>query len=110
MKALLGLVLALSIGSCPLAMSFAAAAQTKAHACCPAPEQPAKAADCCVSSAAPTSVSLAAPQLVAVALPTAAPVLGGDAAVGAALESDTAPPGATPSDGPSSRAPPAVLA
>lgn len=110
MKALLGLLLSLSLGSCPLVMGAAMAGRPDAHACCPAPEQPAAEAQCCVTAAAPSTVALAAPSFVAVALPHAAP-LPASPARGTALAAETlAPPGPAPSDGPSSRAPPAVLA
>lgn len=110
MKALLGLLLSLSLVSCPLAMSWAQAAAADGHACCPSPEQPAPEADCCVTAAAPSSVALVAPVLVAVALPHAAP-LAVPAAASSPLAPDAqAPPGSRSLAAPSSRAPPAVLA
>lgn len=110
MKALLGLLLSLSLGSCPLAMSLAAAASAQEHGCCPAPEQPAPGVDCCVSAAAPSSVAFVAPPLAAVALPHAAPVSVPPAQAGSPAADALAPPGEAPSSGPSCRAPPAVLA
>lgn len=110
MKALLGLLLSLSLGSCPVVMGAAMAERSDAHACCPAPERPAPQADCCITAAAPSTVALAAPSFVVAALPHAAPLVL-PAAPGAALACEAlAPPGRAPSAGPSSRAPPAVLA
>lgn len=107
---LLGLLLSLALGSCPLVMGAAAAVTSDAHACCPAPEAPEAGADCCVTAAAPSTVVLAAPSLIAVALPHAAPAPGAALAAVALLPRSQAPPGEAPSAGPSSRAPPAVLA
>jgi hypothetical protein len=110
MKALLGLLLSLSLGSCPLAMSWAAAASADAHGCCPAPEQPAPESDCCVTAAQPSSVAFAAPSFTVVALPHAGPSVALAAACSVLAPAAQAPPGASLPAGPSSRAPPAVLA
>lgn len=110
MKALLGLLLSLSLGSCPLAMSLASAASAQEHGCCPAPETPATDSDCCVTAAAPSTFAFVAPSFVAVALPHAAPVSVPPAQAGSLAADALAPPGDAPSAGPSSRAPPAVLA
>lgn len=110
MKALLGLLLSLSLGSCPLAMSLASAASAQEYGCCPAPEQPAPDADCCVSAAAPAAVAFIAPSFVSVALPHAAPAAAASGAAAPPAADALAPPGDAPSSVPSSRAPPAVLA
>jgi hypothetical protein len=110
MKALLGLLLSLSLGSCPVAMSWASAVTADAHGCCPAPEPAPQDSDCCVTAAAPSTVAFAAPSFAVVALPHAGPSLGAAGADAVPPPPALAPPGASPSAGPSSRAPPAVLA
>lgn len=108
-RALLGLLLTVSLGSCPVAMSLAAAARERTHACCPAPEAPAQEARCCVSAAAPHAVALADPAFVAIALPPAAPASGSESRRPAPSE-EASPPGEPAPAGAASRAPPAVLA
>ena len=102
-KLLVGLLLALVLGACPVVASFASGAETRgAHSCCPSDkagkDQPAGMGaghDCCIRVPSHSAVFLVAPEFHVVSIaPPAAPVLLLASASFSFDAADSSPPGA----------------